>query len=48
MADISNPFSVAVLRGAERACQDAGYLVMLFNLGNDSGREREAVEALTS
>jgi LacI family kdg operon repressor len=48
VADISNPFSVAVLRGAERACQDAGYLVMLFNLGNDSGREREAVEALTS
>ena len=48
VADISNPFSVAVLRGAERACQDAGYLVMLFNLGNDSGREREAVEALTA
>ncbi len=28
------PYSVAVLRGAEKACQDAGYLVMLFNLGN--------------
>lgn len=48
VADITNPYSVAVLRGAERACQDAGYLVMLFNLGNDKGREREAIEALLS
>jgi len=48
VADVTNPFSVAVLRGAERACQDAGYLLMLFNLGNESGREREAIEALSS
>jgi len=46
VADISNPYSVAVLRGAEKACQDAGYLVMLFNLGNDVRREREAIDAL--
>ncbi len=48
VADVSNPFSVAVLRGAEKACQQAGYLLMLFNLGNDSGREREAIETLTA
>jgi LacI family kdg operon repressor len=48
VADVTNPFSVAVLRGAERACQDAGYLLMLFNLGNESGREREAIQALSS
>ena len=48
VADITNPFSVAVLRGAEKACQDAGYLLMLFNLGNDSRRESEAIEALTA
>ena len=48
VADVTNPFSVAVLRGAERACQEAGYLVMLFNLGNDGTREREAIEALSS
>jgi LacI family kdg operon repressor len=48
VADITNPFSVAVLRGAEKACQEAGYLVMLFNLGNDDDREREAIEALAS
>lgn len=48
VADITNPFSVAVLRGAEKACQDAGYLVMLFNLGNDRQRERSAIDALAS
>ena len=48
VADVTNPFSVAVLRGAEKACQEAGYLLMLFNLGNDGAREREAIEALTA
>ena len=48
VADIANPFSVAVLRGAEKAAQQAGYLVMLFNLGNASEREREGIEALAS
>ena len=48
VADVTNPFSVAVLRGAEKACQEAGYLLMLFNLGNDGAREREAIEALNA
>lgn len=48
VADIANPYSVAVLCGAEKAAQQAGYLVMLFNLGNVGGREREAIEALAS
>ncbi|MHB1198009.1 MAG: LacI family DNA-binding transcriptional regulator [Polaromonas sp.] len=48
VADVTNPFSVAVLRGAEKACQEAGYLLMLFNLGNDSQRESEAIKALTA
>ncbi len=48
VADITNPFSVAVLRGAEKAAQQAGYLVMLFNLGNASARERDGIEALAS
>src|SRR4051812_929094 len=48
VADVTNPFSVAVLRGAEKACQQAGYLLMLFNLGDDSQRERDAIEALAS
>ncbi len=48
VADVTNPFSVAVLRGVEKACQEAGYVVMLFNLGNDAGREREAIATLSS
>jgi LacI family kdg operon repressor len=48
VADITNPFSVAVLRGAEKAAQQAGYLVMLFNLGNASERERQGIEALAA
>ena len=48
VADVTNPFSVAVLRGAEKACQEAGYLLMLFNLGDDGQRERNAIEALAS
>ena len=38
VANITNPFSVTVLRGAEKACPQAGYLLMLFNLGNDNSR----------
>ena len=48
VADVTNPFSVAVLRGAEKACQQAGYLLMLFNLGNDSRRESDAIQALAA
>lgn len=48
VADITNPYSVAVLRGAEQACREAGYLVMLFNLGNDRERESAGIHALTS
>ena len=47
VADMTKPYSVAVLHAAEKACQDAGCLVMPFNLGNQVGREREAIEALS-
>ena len=46
VADITNPFSVAVLRGAEQACQAHGYLIVLFNLGNEAERERGVLHAL--
>jgi LacI family kdg operon repressor len=48
VADVTNPFSVAVLGGAEKACREAGYMVMLFNLGNGNVPEREAIRALAS
>ncbi|WP_247596771.1 LacI family DNA-binding transcriptional regulator [Hydrogenophaga sp. PAMC20947] len=48
VADASNPFSIALLRGAEKVCQQAGYLIMLFNLADDDTREQEAIEALST
>lgn len=48
VADITNPYSVAVLRGAEQACREVGYLIMLFNLGNDSERESVGLRTLSS
>ncbi len=48
VADITNPYSVAVLRGVEQACREAGYLLMLFNLGNEIERESAGIRALSS
>jgi LacI family kdg operon repressor len=48
VADITNPYSVAVFRGAEKVCHEAGYLLMLFNLGNAPDREREAIDSLAA
>jgi LacI family kdg operon repressor len=48
VADVTNPYSVAVLQGAEKTCREAGYIVMLFNIGNEEGRERQAIQALSS
>ncbi|WP_029048645.1 LacI family DNA-binding transcriptional regulator [Cupriavidus sp. amp6] len=48
VADVTNSFSVAVLRGVEKACREAGYMVMLFNLGNDEQLEREAIRSLSA
>lgn len=47
VADVTNPYSVAVLQGVEKSCRDAGYMVMLFNIGNDDIREREAIVSLS-
>lgn len=46
VADITNPYSVAVMRGAERACRETGYMLVLFDLGNDDTLERQAIKAL--
>lgn len=48
VADITNPYSVAVLKGAEQACRQAGYLMMLFNLDNERERESEGLQVLSS
>lgn len=48
VADILNPYSVAVLNGAEAACQKHGYTLMLCNTGNDELREQQSLAALHS
>ena len=44
--DITNPFFGRVLRGAQRAAQQAGYTVVLVDLGNDRAWEEASLRAL--
>jgi DNA-binding LacI/PurR family transcriptional regulator len=44
--DITNPFFSRVLRGAQRAAQDAGYTVVLVDTANDRRWEAQSFEAL--
>ena len=44
--DITNPFFGRVLRGAQRAAQQAGYTVVLVDVGNDRAWEAASLEAL--
>lgn len=43
VADITNPYSVAVLRGAEDVCKKNGYSLMVCNTDNDPSKEREYI-----
>ena len=47
-ADIDNPWSVAVLHGAEGACQQHGFSLILSNSGGDTVREHKMIAALLS
>jgi len=44
--DITNPFFSRVLRGAQRAAQEAGYTVALVDTANDRRWEEQSFEAL--
>ncbi|SFJ71610.1 LacI family DNA-binding transcriptional regulator [Thermoflavimicrobium dichotomicum] len=48
MADISNPYSTAVLRGAEDVCKQKGYSILVCNTDNDPAKEREYILMLQS
>ncbi len=48
VADVLNPYSVAVLHGADAACQQHGYALMLCNAGGDELKERKLLGALES
>ncbi|CAH2599379.1 HTH-type transcriptional regulator KdgR [Rhodovastum atsumiense] len=40
VADVTNPYSVAVLKGAEDECQRAGYMLALCNSGGSPEKEQ--------
>lgn len=48
VADITNPYSTAVLRGAEDVCKKKGYSMMICNTDNDPAKEREYIFMLQS
>jgi LacI family transcriptional regulator, kdg operon repressor len=46
VADVTNPYSVAVLRGAEEACHRAGYVIALCNSNGSREAEKELLAEL--
>ncbi|MFC7441793.1 LacI family DNA-binding transcriptional regulator [Laceyella putida] len=48
VADITNPFSTAILRGAEDVCKKKGYSLMVCNTDNDPAKERDYIFMLQS
>ncbi|MDT8893059.1 LacI family DNA-binding transcriptional regulator [Halomonas sp. I1] len=48
VADIRNPFSVAVMHGVEQACRRQGLSLMVCNTDNDPTLERRNLSLLTS
>ena len=44
--DVANPFFTDVVRGAEKAADDSGVMVVVCNSGEDAGRERRHLELL--
>lgn len=48
VADIRNPFSVAVMHGVEQACRAQGLSLMVCNTDNDPMLERQNLALLTS
>lgn len=48
MADITNPFSTGILRGAEDVCKKNNYSIMVCNTDNDPAKEREYIFMLQS
>ena len=48
VADITNPYSVEVMRGVEAACQQHGFMLMLCNSANELKLEQRYLELLTN
>ncbi|MFY0991244.1 LacI family DNA-binding transcriptional regulator [Halomonas sp. C05BenzN] len=48
VADIRNPFSVAVMHGVEQACRARGFSLMVCNTDNDPSQERDHLALLAA
>ncbi|MGK0161515.1 LacI family DNA-binding transcriptional regulator [Pseudomonas mosselii] len=48
LADIRNPYSVAVMHGVETACRQHGYSLVVCNTDYDDDQERNHLQALQS
>ncbi|MEA2118236.1 LacI family DNA-binding transcriptional regulator [Halovibrio sp. HP20-50] len=48
VADIRNPFSVAITHGVEQACRDYGYSLLMGNTDNDPKQERQHLALLAA
>ncbi|MCM3023729.1 LacI family DNA-binding transcriptional regulator [Heyndrickxia ginsengihumi] len=48
VADITNPYTTAILRGAEDVCKQHGYSLLICNSDNQPSKEREYISMLQS
>jgi LacI family kdg operon repressor len=48
VADIRNPYSIAVMHGVEQACREHGYSLLVANTDNDPAQERTHLALLAS
>ncbi len=48
VADIRNPFSVAITHGVEQACRQYGYSLLIGNTDNDPEQERQHLALLSA
>ncbi|MDX5434680.1 MAG: LacI family transcriptional regulator [Halomonas sp.] len=48
VADIRNPYSIAVMHGVEQACREHGYSLLVANTDNDPVQERTHLSLLAS
>ncbi|RKS86875.1 LacI family transcriptional regulator [Orbus hercynius] len=46
--DITNPYSIEVMQGLEKACQDNGYTLLVCNTNKDSQKEKYYLQLLVS
>jgi LacI family transcriptional regulator len=46
ISDLTNPFFPEMVRGAEAAAREQGYMLVTFNTDDDAARERQAIHTL--